>query len=133
MPKAFVSCSEIAGPVGQSMVQLLKRMGFEVAATPKPSDAAWQGWCQGGFNQAMEGVEVFVIAMTETWEGNTVMMYEAYAALKLQQAGTLKRHAWWNPKKVAIRNAAMKAYLLEALPERIEDVQTALSAPPKPA
>lgn len=131
MPKAFVSCAEIKGPVGKPMIELLKRMGYEVATTPLSSDSEWQGWCQGGFTKAMEGIELFVIALTEPWEGNTVMMYEAYTALKLQQAGTLKRHCWWNPKKLPLRNPAMKAYLLELLPERLEDAQAVLAAPPK--
>jgi hypothetical protein len=132
MAKIFLSAQNSKDSITQAILRQLKGAGHELVVSPADDkDPRWADWTQGGMQQALEGCEIFVVVVNDYWEGAPVPTFEAFQGYLAKKAGKVKRMCFWNPKKIAVRSAGMKAYLTDPLPDRIEDVPAAVVAEPK--
>lgn len=115
VPRVFVSCPDIDAAEPQVLLAALRARGCLVFHSPRHPDAGpdarWTDWYERGLQQALTGVDAFVIVPDTAWDSSTWMAEEARQALDVLRV----RHPFfWSPKGVSVR--AMGDYLRTRLP-----------------
>lgn len=54
------------------------------------------------------------------------MAYECEEALKLTVAGKIQKMYFWNPERVEVKAAGMVSYLIERLPDDLDELISAM-------
>src|SRR5688572_17363574 len=123
MTQVFVSSCDIREPRASSLVERLRQAGFNVSHSPhSPLDERWQGWYESGCRDELEKANIFLAVVDPAWESSTWMAHEADEALRLLEAGKIRKMYFWNPEQVGVGAAGMTPYMRERLPDNIEEL-----------
>ena len=118
MTQVFISSRDIGAPHAASLVKCLRAAGFHVTHSPgSPLSERWRDWYARACRDELEKVSIFIAVIDPAWDSSTWMAHEAYEAMKLLEAGSMRKMYYWNPEQVQVKAAGMVAYLKDRLPD----------------
>lgn len=116
----FVSCQDVDEPRVRELIERLRAEDVDVRSSPRnPSrgfDEAWSDWYAVGLDQALDGVDAFVIVVDSGWDSSTWMGEEARRASQRLANGGDPPMFFVNPSATPARSSSMEAYLRIELP-----------------
>jgi len=123
MTRVFVSSCTIDSGHPSALVNKLLAEGFEVLHSPRIDQGVnWGDWYNRDLLNALDRTDIFIIAVTESWQFSTWMQHEALEAQKRLQAGRIQRMFFYNPVNVEVTGEGMLPFLKERLPDDLEEL-----------
>ncbi|HLL14149.1 MAG TPA: toll/interleukin-1 receptor domain-containing protein [Pyrinomonadaceae bacterium] len=118
MTQVFISSCDIEAPHASSLVECLREAGFRVTHSPgSPSSERWRDWYARNCRDELEKASIFIAVIDPAWDSSTWMAHEANEAMKLLEAGRIRKMYYWNPEQVQVKAAGMAPYLKDRLPD----------------
>lgn len=126
MKRIFVSSCRIDEPQTAALIERLYTESFSVLHSPRNpldgEDARWRDWYKSGCKAEMERASAFIAVISSGWGCSTWMAHECDEASKQMEAGKIRRMYFWNPEQIQMKAAGMFPYLMERLPDDLDQL-----------
>ena len=85
-------------------------------------DDRWRNWYDKSCREEMEQAEIFITVISSGWDCSTWMGIEGHEALKLMEAGKIRKMYFYNPEHIEVKAEGMVPYMKEELPDNLDEV-----------
>jgi len=132
MAKVFISSCDLQAPHAAALIRRLEEEDFKVIHSPLDLDGKLWGDVRYGGScvKSLEGTDIFIVVITESWENSTSMKQELMEGVNCLNTGEVQRLYFYNPENRDIERfrhfhtigMEPRLMLKERLPDKLDEL-----------